>query len=53
MKAAGIVLAENYLLNMVVPTGTGRILAITELSSRHLIDTMAGPAAHARAGWDA
>lgn len=53
MKAAEIILAENYLLNMVVPTRIGRVAAITGPSSRHLIDTMAAPALHARAGGDA
>ncbi len=53
MSAAEIILAENYLLNMVVPAGIGQVLAIIEPSSRHLIDTMAGPASHARAGGNA
>lgn len=53
MKAAEIILAENYLLNMVVHTGIGQALAITEPSSRHLIDTKASPASYARAGTDA
>ena len=53
MMAAGVVLAENYLLNMVVSSGIGQFLAITEPSSRHLIETMAGSASHVCADGDA
>ncbi|MGO9964601.1 MAG: hypothetical protein ACLPUG_14405 [Acidimicrobiales bacterium] len=53
MKAAGIVLAENYLLNTVVTAGIGQFLAIIGPSSRHIIDTMACPVSRARAGQDA